>query len=86
MELARTPEQVGNTIRRARKKRGISQSELGKKSGLRQETISSIENGNPSVKLETLLAVLATLDLELRINKRTRQAMLADAVLDYGKK
>lgn len=85
-ELARSPEQIGNTIRRARKKRGMSQSELGEKSGLRQETISLIENGNPAAKLETILAVLATLDLELRINERTRQTMLADALSGYGKK
>ncbi len=80
-ELARSPEQLGNTIRRARKKRGMSQSELGEKAGLRQETISLIENGNPAAKLETILAVLSALDLELRINERTKQTMLADALL-----
>lgn len=85
-ELARSPEQIGNTIRRARKKRGMSQSDLGRKSGLRQETISLIENGNPAAKLETILAVLSALDLELRINERTKQTMLADALLNYGKK
>ncbi len=84
-ELARSPEQLGNSIRRARKKRGMSQSELGKKAGLRQETISLIENGNPAVKLETILAVLSALDLELRINERTKQTMLADVLLGYGK-
>lgn len=85
-ELARSPEQIGNTIRRVRKKRGMSQSELGERSGLRQETISLIENGNPAAKLETILAVLATLDLELRINERTKQTMFADALGGYGKK
>lgn len=85
-ELARSPEQLGNTIRRARKKHGMSQSELGERAGLRQETISLIENGNPAAKLETILAVLSALDLELRINERTKQTMLADALLGYGKK
>jgi len=70
-ELARSPEQLGNTIRRARKKRGMSQSELGERAGLRQETISLIENGNPAAKLETILAVLSALDLELHIRSRT---------------
>ena len=70
VELARSPEQVGNTIRRARKKRGMSQSELGEKSGLRQETISLIENGNPAAKLETILAVLSALNLEIEITQR----------------
>lgn len=79
-ELARSPEQLGNTIRRARKKSGMSQSELGKKSGLRQETISLIENGNPAAKLETILAVLSALDLEMQIT--TRKSPLIDAILE----
>lgn len=69
-ELARSPEQLGNSIRRARKKLGMNQSELGKKAGLRQETISIIENGNAAAKLETILAVLSALDLELQISRR----------------
>lgn len=71
-DLARSPEQVGNVIRRARKKLRWSQSQLGAKAALRQETISLIENGNPSAKLETLLAVLAALDLEFRIGSRAK--------------
>lgn len=69
-ELARRPEQIGNAIRRARKKLGMSQSELGEKSGLRQETISLIEKGNPAAKLETILAVLSALNLEIKIIQR----------------
>lgn len=69
-ELARSPEQLGNAIRRARKKRGMSQSDLGEKAGLRQETISLIENGNPAAKLETILAVLTALNLEFEITER----------------
>tara|TARA_B100000787_G_C15915227_1_gene174273 strand:+ start:105 stop:374 length:270 start_codon:yes stop_codon:yes gene_type:complete len=78
-ELARSPEQLGNTIRRARKKRGMSQSELGEKAGLRQETISLIENGNAATKLETILAVLAALGLEMQIT--TRKSPLIEAAL-----
>jgi len=71
VELARSPEQIGNTIRRIRKKRGMSQSELGKKAGLRQETISLIENGNKATKLETILAVLNALELEFEVSARS---------------
>ena len=71
-DLARTPKQVGNLVRRTRKKRGLSQSELGGRTGLRQETISLIETGHPAAKLETILAVLAALDLELQIAQRSR--------------
>jgi len=71
-ELARTPKQIGNTIRRARKTRGWSQTVLGQKSNLRQETISLIETGNPSARMDTILTVLAALDLELRIQPRSQ--------------
>ena len=46
--------------------------EVLKKAGLRQETISLIENGNPAAKLETILAVLAALDLEFRVEPRSK--------------
>ena len=71
-DLARDPKQIGNLIRRARKKRALSQKALGGKAGLRQETISLIENGNPSAKIETLLAVLAALELEFQIASRSK--------------
>lgn len=71
-DLARTPKQIGTLVRRARKKLGWSQTQLGHKAGLRQETISLIETGNPATKLETLLAVLAALDLEFRMAPRSK--------------
>ena len=71
-DLARDPRQVGNLVRRARKKQGLSQSQLGEKAGLRQETISLIETGHPAAKLQTILGILAALDLELRIVPRSK--------------
>jgi HTH-type transcriptional regulator/antitoxin HipB len=73
-DLARDPKQIGNIIRRARKKLALSQKVLGDKTGLRQETISLIETGNPSARIETLLNVLAALDLEFQIAPRTKGA------------
>jgi HTH-type transcriptional regulator/antitoxin HipB len=71
LTLARDPRQIGNAIRRARKSRGWSQTQLGQKANLRQETISLIESGNPATRLDTILAVLATLDLELQVGPRS---------------
>ena len=71
-DLARNPKQIGNLIRRARKHRGLSQTQLGEKTGLRQATISLIETGNPAATLETILTVLSVLDLELRIAPRSK--------------
>jgi HTH-type transcriptional regulator/antitoxin HipB len=70
--LARDAKQIGNAIRRARRQRTWSQKALGDQAGFRQETISLIENGNPAAKIETLLAVLAALDLEFQIAPRSQ--------------
>jgi HTH-type transcriptional regulator/antitoxin HipB len=71
-DLARAPNQIGAIVQRARKKRGWNQTQLGEKAGLRQETISLIETGNPAAKLETILAVLAALDLEFQVTQRSK--------------
>jgi HTH-type transcriptional regulator / antitoxin HipB len=71
-DLARNPTQIGNLIRRARKRHGWSQTRLGENAGLRQETISLIETGNPATRLDTIFAVLAALDLEFQIGARSK--------------
>jgi HTH-type transcriptional regulator/antitoxin HipB len=71
-DLARNPRQIGNLIRRARKKQGFSQTQLGQRAGLRQETISLIETGNPAATMETILSVLAALDLEFQVAPRSK--------------
>ena len=71
-DLARDPRQIGNIIRRARKKQALSQTELGERARLRQETISLIESGNPAARIETLLAILGALDLEFQIAPRSK--------------
>ena len=71
LDLARSPEQIGNAIRRVRKKMGMSQSELGELTGLRQATISQIEKGHPAAKIETVLGILSALNLEFQIGFRT---------------
>lgn len=71
-DLARTPAQIGALIRRARRGLGWSQTVLAERAGLRQETISLVETGHPAAKLETLLAILAALDLEFRIAPRAK--------------
>lgn len=71
-QLARSPQQIGVAIQRARKQRGWTQAELASRAGTKQATISSIENGARAARLDLLLAILAALDLELRIAPRTR--------------
>lgn len=71
-DLARTPKQIGAIIQRARKMRNWTQNDLAERAGLRQATISVIETGDRPAKLDSLLAVLAALDLEFRIDQRSK--------------
>jgi HTH-type transcriptional regulator/antitoxin HipB len=69
---ARTAKQIGAAIRRARRRAGMSQTELGAKIGLRQATVSRLERGEAETLLSTLLDVLSALGLEIIIDKRGR--------------
>lgn len=70
--MARTPKQIGTIIQRARKLRDWTQTDLADRAGLRQGTISAIETGTTPAKLDSLLSVLAALDLELTIAPRSK--------------
>ena len=70
-QLARDEKQIGSIIRRRRKQLKLSQSQLGKKSGVRQALVSIVESGNPATKIKTILSILAALDLEFQIQERS---------------
>jgi HTH-type transcriptional regulator/antitoxin HipB len=71
-QIARTPKQVGNALRRRRRSQDLTQKNLGEKTGLRQATISRLEGGEPGTQLRTLFDLITALDLELLIRPRTR--------------
>lgn len=73
-ELTRSTGQLGAVIRRARKAKGLNQAELAERSGTRQPSISMLENGKPTARIETLMSVLAALDLEMMIDTRSKGA------------
>lgn len=66
----RSPIQFGAMIRQARKNKNMSQSDLADKIGVRQGTISMIENGNSATKISTMLDILAALGLEVAVKPR----------------
>ncbi len=70
--LARTPADIGHALRRARKKKHLTQKELAVRSGVWQETISKIENGLSGAKLDTIFDICAALDLELLVTDRSQ--------------
>lgn len=69
-QLGRSPQQIGHAIRLARRERGWNQTVLADHAGVRQETISLIENGNPATRLDTILRIIAVLGLDLIITQR----------------
>jgi HTH-type transcriptional regulator / antitoxin HipB len=71
-QIARTPKQIGEAIRRHRRAKNLNQQALGKRTNLRQATISAVEAGEPGTELRTLFDVLTALDLELVVRSRTK--------------
>jgi HTH-type transcriptional regulator/antitoxin HipB len=74
LSIARSPQQLGRLIQRFRTERGLNQTQLAELAGLRQEMISKIETGQGGVRFSTICDVLAALDLELNIAKRTKSS------------
>jgi HTH-type transcriptional regulator / antitoxin HipB len=71
-QIARTRQQMGAILQRQRRKLGQTQHSLGSRIRHRQATISKLEAGGPGTSLDTLLDVLAALNLELVVRPRTK--------------
>ena len=69
--IARTPLQLGNSIRERRRKLGLTQEQLAERVGVRQRTISDVESAG-AARVDTLLRMLVALDLELLVRPRTK--------------
>jgi HTH-type transcriptional regulator/antitoxin HipB len=67
----KTPAQLKVALRAARRARGLSQSEFGRKVGLSQERISAIENHPERVTIDQLLTLLMAAGMELVIKPRS---------------
>lgn len=61
---------LGQVLQSERKQKGMTQREVAHCVGLRQPTVSSIEQGNQGTELGTLFRLLAALDLEMVIQPR----------------
>jgi y4mF family transcriptional regulator len=63
--------ELGATIRKERKSRGLSQQELGDLAGTGLNFVSQIERGKETVRFDKLLALLRVLGLELFVSRGT---------------
>ena len=69
-KVIRSNSDLGAAIRLARKSKNLRQVDVAKKASVRQALVSDIENGATTAKLDSVIRVLAALDLDLSIVPR----------------
>ena len=78
--------EVGRRLRDARRRRGLSQSEVSQSAGITQASLSNYETGKRELPLSTILNLAAALDVSLGDLMETpeiivlRDSRIADAV------
>jgi HTH-type transcriptional regulator/antitoxin HipB len=77
-QIIRSLRQAGIALRNRRKALGLTQGELGRRAGVKQSTISDIENGVVAASLETYLILVTALDSELHLLPRTADPSLTE--------
>ncbi len=71
-KIIRSNKEFGEAIRLARANKSLRQVDVAKKASVRQALISELENGETSAKLDTIIRVLAALDMDLSIVPRRK--------------
>tara|TARA_B100001059_G_C17634910_1_gene476311 strand:+ start:64 stop:312 length:249 start_codon:yes stop_codon:yes gene_type:complete len=65
-----SPQQLANTLLLIRQKNRWTQSELAKKVGIKQATISNFENRPEKATISTMFKLIQALDLTLKIESK----------------
>ena len=73
-KVIRNNKELGEALRRARTEKDLRQVDVAKKAGVRQALVSDLENGATTARLDTLLKVLAALDMDLSVVPRRKAA------------
>ena len=68
-----SPKQLAQLIRLERQKRGWTQSDLARRVGIKQATVSNFENNPDKTTLTTLFKILQSLEQELVIQGKSAQ-------------
>ncbi|MEN8131864.1 MAG: helix-turn-helix domain-containing protein [Pseudomonadota bacterium] len=71
-KIIRNNKDLGAGIRLARKTKNLRQVDVAQKASVRQALVSELENGATTAKLDTVIRVLAALDLDLSIVSRRK--------------
>ncbi|WP_461172990.1 type II toxin-antitoxin system Y4mF family antitoxin [Arthrobacter sp. Z1-9] len=64
----------------------LTQHDLAQLAGVSERFVRFVEQGKPSVQLDSLLALLGTLGLELQLTTRTRAAALRGGTAAAGQR
>lgn len=67
---AATAKWMGVAVRERRRQQGLSQVELAKAANVSVRTLSQIEAGKPTLRLDVLLRTLAALGMEIDLRAR----------------
>jgi HTH-type transcriptional regulator/antitoxin HipB len=68
----RNNKEFGEIIRSARLKLNLRQVDIARKASVRQALISELENGAASARLDTVIKILAALDIDLSVTQRKK--------------
>ena len=68
----RNNKELGETIRLVRKNKRMRQVDVAKKASVRQALVSELENGATSAKIDTIIKILAALEMDLAIVSRRK--------------
>lgn len=67
-EFELTLERIGDMMKMARKKKALTQAELGAMVGVKKAQISRLENSSGNVTLETVMKIFQALGAQLNVN------------------
>ena len=82
--MNRLQDNIRREIRNARRDRGWSQLELGRRAGFTQRHVSGIETGRIVPRYDTLIDLLRVLDRDLALVPRELVPVVQSLVRDYG--
>jgi len=71
-KIITSPQALGQQVRSKRKQDQLTQIELAELTGVGVRFLSELETGKPTVQLDKVLLVLASLGLEMSISVRNR--------------
>lgn len=70
----RSPKELALFVINQRKKLNLSQADVGKRVGVKQQTISKFESSPEGTKLSTLFSILSAVNLDINILMKDEKA------------